>query len=166
LHSGPAFGEARSGVAALDVMRRGLHYDPIELLERELGDEAHPGIPAIVVQGDQDAVVAPINAEQLTVQFLRLNGLADGEGVRPDVAAREAMRDGHVVQDYARRGESVVRLCRVTELDHAWSGGDDAVPFHSATGPDASTMIWNFFADHRRAAANDAFSAKLAQGAQ
>jgi poly(3-hydroxybutyrate) depolymerase len=58
----------------------------------------------------------------------------------------------------------VVRLCRVTELDHAWSGGDDAVPFHSARGPDASTMIWNFFEGHRRAAANDAFNRKLAQG--
>jgi poly(hydroxyalkanoate) depolymerase family esterase len=157
LHSGPAFGEARSGVQALDVMRRGLHHDPVELLERQLEGEPHPGIPAIVVQGDQDAVVAPINAEQLTVQFLRLNDLADAHGVRPDVAARQATRDGHVVQDYARRGESVVRLCRVTDLDHAWSGGDDTVPFHSATGPDASTLIWNFFAGHRREAANDAY---------
>jgi len=166
LHSGPAFGEARSGVTALDVMRRGLHHDPVELLERQLGGEAHPGMPAIVVQGDQDAVVAPVNAEQLTVQFLRLNGLADAHGVRPDVATREAARDGHVVQDYARRGASVVRLCRVADLDHAWSGGDDAVPFHSATGPDASAMIWNFFEGHRRAAANEAFSGKLAQGAR
>jgi poly(hydroxyalkanoate) depolymerase family esterase len=165
LHSGPAFGEARSGVGALDVMRRGLHQDPVELLERQLGEEAHPGMPAIVVQGDQDAVVAPINAEQLTVQFLRLNGLADADGVRPDVASRQAARDGHVVQDYARRGESVVRLCRVADLDHAWSGGDDAVPFHSATGPDASEMIWNFFEGHRRDAANDAFGGALAKGA-
>lgn len=166
LHSGPAFGEARSGVQALDVMRRGLHQDPVDLLERQLDGETHPGMPAIVVQGDQDAVVAPINAEQLAVQFLRLNGLADVHGVRPDVAAREAARDDHVVQDYTRRGESVVRLCRVANLDHAWSGGDDTVPFHSAKGPDASAMIWNFFEGHRRAAANDAFGRKMAGGAR
>jgi poly(hydroxyalkanoate) depolymerase family esterase len=166
LHSGPAFGEARSGVQALDVMRRGLHQDPVELLERQLDGEPHPGMPAIVVQGDQDGVVAPINAEQLTVQFLRLNGLADAGGVRPDVAAREAARDDHVVQDYARRGESVVRLCRVSNLDHAWSGGDDTVPFHSATGPDASAMIWNFFEGRRRAAANEAFGRRMAGGAR
>ncbi|WP_027796272.1 extracellular catalytic domain type 1 short-chain-length polyhydroxyalkanoate depolymerase [Paraburkholderia acidipaludis] len=166
LHSGPAFGEARSGVQALDVMRRGLHQDPVDLLERQLDGETHPGMPAIVVQGDQDAVVAPINAEQLAVQFLRLNGLADAHGVRPDVAARESARDDHVVQDYTRRGESVVRLCRVANLDHAWSGGDDTVPFHSAKGPDASAMIWNFFEGHRRAAANDAFGRKMAGGAR
>ena len=46
LHSGPAFGEARSGVGALDVMRRGVHHDPVELLERQLGGEPHPGMPA------------------------------------------------------------------------------------------------------------------------
>ncbi|WP_233870791.1 extracellular catalytic domain type 1 short-chain-length polyhydroxyalkanoate depolymerase [Paraburkholderia adhaesiva] len=164
LHSGPAFGEASSGVTALDVMRRGLHKDPVELLERQLGDEAHPGMPAIVVQGDDDGVVAPINAEQLTVQFLRLNGLADSDGVRPDVRSREAEREGFVVQDYARRGASVVRLCRVADLDHAWSGGDDAVPFHSATGPDASAMIWSFFEGHRREAANDAWCVEPAKG--
>ncbi|MFP6561005.1 PHB depolymerase family esterase [Paraburkholderia sp. B3] len=166
LHSGPAFGEARSGVQALDVMRRGLHQDPVGLLERQLDGGAHPGMPAIVVQGDQDSVVAPINAEQLAVQFLRLNGLADEHGVRPDVAAEEAARDDHVVQDYTRRGESVVRLCRVSNLDHAWSGGDDTVPFHSATGPDASAMIWHFFEGRRRAAANDAFGRKMAGGAR
>lgn len=166
LHSGPAFGEARSGVTALDVMRRGLHHDPVELLERQLDGEAHPGMPAIVVQGDDDAIVAPINAEQLTVQLLRLNGLADARGVRPDVRSRETARDGLVVHDYARRGESVVRLCRVANLDHAWSGGDDAVPFHSATGPDASAMIWSFFEGHRREAANDAFCRELASDAR
>jgi poly(hydroxyalkanoate) depolymerase family esterase len=164
LHSGPAFGEARSGVGALDVMRRGVHHDPVELLERQLGGEPHPGMPAIIVQGDDDAVVAPINAEQLTAQFLRLNGLADSRGVRPDVRSREATRAGHIVQDYARHGESVVCLCRVANLDHAWSGGDDAVPFHSATGPDASAMIWSFFEGHRREAANDVFCGELARG--
>lgn len=166
LHSGPAFGEARSGVTALDVMRRGLHHDPVELLERQLGDAPHPGMPAIVVQGEQDAVVAPVNAEQLTVQFLRLNGLADAQGVRPNVTPRETALDGHVVQDYTRRGKSVVRLCRVANLDHAWSGGDDAVPFHSATGPDASAMIWDFFEGRRRDAANDAFVGELARDAR
>ena len=165
LHSGPAFGEARSGIAALDVMRRGLHGDPVELVERHLGREDHPGMPAIVVHGDNDTVVAPVNAEQLTAQFLRLNGLADGRGVRPGVASRQAARDGQVLHDYTRNGESIVRLCRVADLDHAWSGGDDSVPFHSATGPDASEMIWDFFSGHRRDAAYGAFHCETASGA-
>ncbi|SDD66553.1 extracellular catalytic domain type 1 short-chain-length polyhydroxyalkanoate depolymerase [Paraburkholderia lycopersici] len=166
LHSGPAFGEARSGVSALDVMRRGVHRDPVALVDGELGERAHPGMPAIVLQGDADAVVAPLNAEQLAVQLLRLNGLADVRGVRQGVVSHEIFKDGYREQDYELDGASVVRLCRVAELDHAWSGGDEAVPFHSSTGPDASAMIWDFFRGHRRDAADEIYDDELAQDAR
>ncbi|MFX1764222.1 PHB depolymerase family esterase [Paraburkholderia sp. A1RI-2L] len=165
LHSGPAFGEAHSGVAALDVMRRGLHHDAVALVERALAGRAHPGMPALIMQGDADAVVAPVNAEQLETQFLRLNGLADAQGVRRGVVSHEHDSDGYAVRNYARDGRSVVRLCRVSALDHAWSGGDDAVPFHSATGPDASAMIWEFFENQQREAVDDALGGELAVGA-
>ncbi|WP_321883004.1 extracellular catalytic domain type 1 short-chain-length polyhydroxyalkanoate depolymerase [Paraburkholderia bannensis] len=165
LHSGPAFGEARSGVAALDVMRRGLHHDPAALVDDELAGRQHPGMAALIVQGGNDAVVAPVNAEQLTTQFLHLNDLADGEGVRQGVVSHEHDGDGYTVHDYLRDGASVVRLCVVDALDHAWSGGDDTVPFHSATGPDASALIWDFFEMQRRAKVDDAFDGELAQGA-
>jgi poly(3-hydroxybutyrate) depolymerase len=69
--------------------------------------------------------------------------------------------DGYVIREYRRAGRDVVRWCEVADLDHAWSGGDDAVPFHSATGPDASALIWDFFAGKRRErskAAREAFS--------
>lgn len=163
LHSGPAFGEARSGVTALDVMRRGVHHDPVALVDTQLGARIHPGMPAIVVQGDTDTVVAPVNAEQLAVQLLRLNGLADTRGVRQGVVSRETFKDGYREQDYELDGASVVRLCRVADLDHAWSGGDDTVPFHSSTGPDASTLIWDFFEAHRREAFDEAYDAELTQ---
>ncbi|WP_310633490.1 PHB depolymerase family esterase [Paraburkholderia sp.] len=167
LHSGPAFGEARSGVSALDVMRRGLHHDPVALVDDQLAGRAYPGMPALIVQGDADAVVAPVNAEQLAAQFLRLNGLADADGVRRGVVSHESEGDGYTLHDYARDGASVVRLCRVSALDHAWSGGDDTVPFHSSAGPDASAMIWDFFASKRREAVADDFyeDGELAQGA-
>ena len=164
LHSGPAFGEARSGVSALDVMRRGLHHDPVALVERQLAGRTHPGMPALIVQGGADAVVAPINAEQLAAQFLRLNDLADAHGVRKGVVSHEHDGEGYTVQDYRRGGTSVVRLCQVSALDHAWSGGDDTVPFHSATGPDASSMIWDFFEPQRRDVVDDAFGDELAAG--
>ncbi|CAM2157237.1 alpha/beta hydrolase family esterase [Paraburkholderia tropica] len=167
LHSGPAFGEARSGVSALDVMRRGLRHDPVELVEEQLAGRPYPGMPALIVQGDADAVVAPVNAEQLAVQFLRLNNLADAHGVRQGVVSHESEGDGYTLHDYARDGASVVRLCSVNTLDHAWSGGDDSVPFHSSAGPDASAMIWDFFESRRRDAVSDDYyeDGELAQGA-
>lgn len=165
LHSGPAFGEARSGVSALDVMRRGVHREPISLVDEALGERAYPGMPAIIIQGDADTVVAPVNAEQLALQLLRLNGLADARGVRPGVVSHEIFQEGYREQDYDCNGTSVVRLCRVADLDHAWSGGDDSVPFHSSTGPDASALIWDFFAAHRRALDDQSFDDELTQDA-
>jgi len=156
LHSGPVFGEAHSGIAALDVMRRGARDEPEALIARRVDLDAYPGMPAIVLQGDDDRVVAPVNGEQLVAQFLRLNRLAS-----PATSVSDEAGDGYALREYRRAGGGAVRWCRVAGLDHAWSGGDGAVPFHSATGPDASAMIWDFFAAQRRPqaeAAHDAFA--------
>jgi poly(hydroxyalkanoate) depolymerase family esterase len=152
MHSGPAFGEARSGIAAMDVMRRGIRHDPVELIDDAVNVAAYPGMPAVIIHGDADHVVAPANAEQLAIQFLRLNGFVDATGERIAGEVREERKAGVVMRDYIRGGRRVVRACRVHALGHAWSGGDDAVPFHSSKGPDASALIWEFFKYQRRAA--------------
>jgi poly(3-hydroxybutyrate) depolymerase len=153
LHSGPAFGEARSGITAMDVMRRGARRDPAELVDELVNVAAYPGMPAIVIHGDADHVVSPVNADQLAQQFLRLNRMVGANGARKSGELREERKNGVVMRDYVRSGRRVVRVCRVQGLAHAWSGGDDAVPFHSAKGPDASSMIWEFFKHQRRAGA-------------
>jgi poly(hydroxyalkanoate) depolymerase family esterase len=147
LHSGPAFGEARSGIVAMDVMRRGTRHDPVVLVDEAVDVAAYPGMPAIIVHGDADHVVAPVNAEQLATEFLRLNRLVDAEGERKAGEMREERKAGVVMRDYVRGGRRVVRLCRVQSV----GGGDDAVPFHSSKGPDASALIWEFFRYQRRA---------------
>lgn len=152
LHSGPMFGEAHSGITAMDVMRRGSRHDPVALVDKAVDVSAYPGMPAIILQGDDDPVVAPVNAEQLAVQFLRLNGLVDARGSRRDGQLREERRADVVVHDYLQAGRRVVSVYRIGSLGHAWSGGDDTVPFHSSKGPDASALIWDFFRLQRRAA--------------
>ncbi|AUG26106.1 esterase [Burkholderia pseudomallei] len=152
LHSGPAFGDAHSGITAMDVMRRGLHRDPAAVVDALVEPGAHPGMPAFIVHGDDDRVVVPKNADELAVQFLRLNGLADADGEPAGVERFETRAADVRTLDYRRDGESVVRLCRIHGLAHAWAGGDDSVPFHSAAGPDASELIWSFFASRERAA--------------
>ncbi|MFP3606172.1 PHB depolymerase family esterase [Paraburkholderia sp. SIMBA_053] len=158
LHSGPAFGEARSGITAMDVMRRGARRDPAELVD-EVADVAHyPGMPALIIHGDADHVVAPVNADQLATQFLRLNRMIDPKGARKSGEMREERKGGMTLRDYFRSGRRVVRLCHVQGVAHAWSGGDDSVPFHSAKGPDASAMVWEFFKHQRRVSAGVAES--------
>ncbi len=151
LHSGPAFGDAHSGITAMDVMRRGVHRNPAEIADTYAAPGSYPGMPALIVHGDRDVVVAPANADQLAVEFLRLNGLADASGAPQGVESIETdLGDARLI-DYRRRdGAPVVRVCHVAQLDHAWAGGDEAVPFHAAVGPDASTMIWGFFSEQCR----------------
>jgi len=155
LHSGPTFGEARSGIVAMDVMRRGARQDPVMLVDAAVDVATYPGMPAIIIQGDVDRVVAPENAEQLALQFARLNRLIDADGARRSGEVREERKAGVVTRDYLKSGRRVVRMCRVQGLGHAWSGGDDAVPFHSSKGPDASALAWEFFRYQRRQGAGD-----------
>lgn len=150
LHSAPAFGEAHSGMTAMDVMRRGARHDPMALAAAAVDLAAYPGMPAMIVQGEADPVVAPQNAEQLAAQFLRLNGLVDAEGAPKAGSLRETRSAEAIIRDYSAGGRRVVRLCRVPGLGHAWAGGDEAIHFHSHTGPDASALIWEFLRDQQR----------------
>ncbi|WP_206995891.1 extracellular catalytic domain type 1 short-chain-length polyhydroxyalkanoate depolymerase [Trinickia mobilis] len=150
LHSGPVFGDAHSGIAAMDVMRRGSHHDPAALVDEATDVAAYPGMPAVIIHGDADRVVAPKNADQLALEFARLNGLVDATGACVAGDVRERRKDGVLTRDYMKGGRRAVRLCRVAGLGHAWAGGDDAVPFHSSKGPDASALIWDFFQKQHR----------------
>ncbi|CAB3721657.1 extracellular catalytic domain type 1 short-chain-length polyhydroxyalkanoate depolymerase [Trinickia soli] len=150
LHSAPALGEAHSGMTAMDVMRRGARRDPIALVDALVDAARYPGMPAIIVHGDADRVVAPKNAEQLGLAFLRLNGFVDHSGNFVTGSLHETTEGAAHINDYSTGNRAIVRVCRVAGLGHAWAGGDEAVPFHSGTGPDASAMIWAFLREHRR----------------
>ncbi|HEY1608711.1 MAG TPA: PHB depolymerase family esterase [Paraburkholderia sp.] len=154
LHSGPVFGAAHSTVTAMRVMRGGSHEDPLHLIGASVDIDTYPGMPAIVVHGELDAVVAKRNAEQLAVEFARLNRLLDGEGQLRVGEVRTYGRDAADYVDYLKAGRLMVRVCIVHGLGHAWSGGDPHEAFHSARGPDATAMLWNFFRRRRRSAAH------------
>jgi poly(hydroxyalkanoate) depolymerase family esterase len=158
LHSGVVFGEASHAVGAMDVMRRGARGDPTQWVIPAI-EAGHPGIPAIIIHGDVDGVVAPNNADQLERQLLQLNGALDAQGElargfrlrTADNATRLRVGGARAVQrDYRAGNRPILSVCRVAGLNHAWSGGDDAFPFHASRGPNASAMIWDFFEVHRR----------------
>jgi poly(3-hydroxybutyrate) depolymerase len=44
----------------------------------------------------------------------------------------------------------MLRVAQIAELKHAWSGGDERLSYNSGAGPDASRMLLDFFAKHRR----------------
>jgi len=161
LHSGVVFGAAHSAVDAMDIMRRGSRADPVALIDTEVDVRSYPGMPAVIVHGELDSVVASANAEQLTRQFLRLNGFIDAAGNRRAGDVREETHSDGVVRDYVKNGRRVVKTSIVRGLGHSWAGGDDTVAFHSSKGPDSTAVLWEFFKHQRRArdAVRDAFVA-------
>ncbi|KWA07824.1 PHB depolymerase family esterase [Burkholderia territorii] len=152
LHSGPAIAPPLSTMAAMSLMRRGLRDDPIGVVDTCVDVRAYPGMPALVVHGGLDSVVAEQNARQLGIAFARINRLVDEQGELRVGEQHTYTQDDVDYTDYLRGGRLIVRVCIVRRLAHAWSGGDPREAFHSATGPDATAMFWNFFRRRRRRA--------------
>ncbi|MGV8899961.1 MAG: alpha/beta hydrolase family esterase [Burkholderiaceae bacterium] len=156
LHSAPVFGAGHSLIGALGVMQHGAHNRIgsaiAEVFHR---NPAFPAMPTILIQGQGDKIVRPINQTHLVQQSLLLNRLA-AESAAP-VVAKPAGRAGsrnpgraYEIGDFYLRRKLLLRVARIANLEHAWSGGDDSLAFNSAAGPDASKMMLNFFARHRR----------------
>ena len=153
LHSGPVFGSGHSAVGALTVMQRGagLRVDSAIADALQRHPEGATGLPTILIQGDADTVVRPINQAQLARQAMLVNQLPAGSV--EEVVHKPAGRRGHAYQlrDVFRKRKLMLRVATVAGLPHAWSGGDARLAFNSAPGPDASKMLLNFFGRHRRA---------------
>ena len=156
LHSAPVFGTSDSPMSAFRAMQQGSgqsHADTARAFSAALPQ--FPGMPAIVIHGERDAVVRRVNAEQLTRQLEIINAafITRDEPVGRSHAARRGGRSPrhgyHTTTYYAGRKPQLLR-CQIDALGHAWSGGDERQAFSSREGPDATLMLWSFFALHRR----------------
>jgi poly(hydroxyalkanoate) depolymerase family esterase len=158
LHSSPVYGTVDSRMGAFSAMQHGSSHSLSEAV-REMATRADfPGMPAIILHGQDDKVVRSINLGQLTQQFCLLNKVDPSAPPLSEqsVEARpegRAPRHAFEVKDYGKSRKALVRVYRIDGLDHAWSGGDPALPFNAAPGPDASQLMWNFFRLHRRSVA-------------
>ena len=145
VHSGLKYGAATSPATAVNAMRKGAPP----------GEGATPGVfvPTLVIHGDSDRTVHPVNAGQI-IEQARLAAAGNGAAPRHlvEIPARRIAngRRTYEQQDYAIGGRVVLRRILVENLDHAWSGGDARHPFNDPEGPDASRLVWDFVRDFRR----------------
>ncbi|WDZ96703.1 PHB depolymerase family esterase [Herbaspirillum sp. WKF16] len=154
LHSGPAYGGCKSAAGAYRLMQAGAG-SPLAAMDELLAVRpAAAGVPAILIAGDADKVVRPINHRQLTQQFVRLNRESNLEA-RPltvkafgRVSKKNPVRRRMLIGDYVSGRTPMVRSVLIEGLGHAWSGGDEKFAFNSG-GPDATKMVLDFFARHR-----------------
>jgi poly(3-hydroxybutyrate) depolymerase len=149
LHSGVVVGEADNPHAGLRAMLHGSTAEPAWLLDAAGATPGGPELPAIVVHGLDDDAVHPVNGRLLARQFLAYNGLEDRPGGISEAQARLPAGHFHEAR-FGRWSRDLVTLVEVEGLGHAWSGGDGDYSYHSAVGPDASAMMWDFFRGHRR----------------
>ncbi len=151
LHSGPVLGNASSVASGIQTMRRGTLNDPVSsLLSMNTPVEQRPDfLPALILQGQLDRVVAAKNGEQLARQFAWLNGFEEDAKPFEKHLGENTSRE-YTRYDFQRARKTLVRYCRIRKVGHAWSGGDTRLEFNSSEGPNASSLILQFFRMHRR----------------
>lgn len=156
LHSGPVFGAGHNALGALGVMQHGASLRADAAIADILADQpSFPAMPTILIQGEGDKVVRPINQSQLQRQGLLLNRMPANSAV--SVVLKPAGRAGgrnpanaHQIRDFQVGKKVLLRVARIEKLEHAWSGGDPTLAFNAKAGPSASKMMLEFFARHRR----------------
>ena len=157
LHSGPVFGAGHTRMGAYAVMQGGsIKASGTAIDEASVKFGGLPRMPAILMHGEADHVVRPINQTQLVQQFKILNRLGPEHAAplvfKPAKGGKKNPSNPYRLQDYVVAKKLLLRVCEVLHLEHAWSGGDCAWKYNAGHGPDASKMMWDFFARHRRVA--------------
>jgi poly(hydroxyalkanoate) depolymerase family esterase len=153
IHSGVAYGCARSLPAATAAMRNGAS-DPAALGRTAfaaMGAHARP-VPALVIHGTADQIVCPVNGEHVARQWVEANRLAagdaDGISTAPVAVSEPAGPHGRAATRRAwtdRDGRALVEHLVVEGLGHAWSGGAPGGSYTDPRGPSATEAIWEFF---------------------
>jgi poly(hydroxyalkanoate) depolymerase family esterase len=136
VHSGIAYRAAHDVGSAFTAMRTGGRPAPSS------------AVPVIVIHGDRDTIVAPINADKVIASRL---AAGDITGHDAPVTTR-----GHGGRSYTRAvyrdrdGLAVAESLIVHGGGHAWYGGNPVGSYTDPDGPHSSAEMIRFFLQHRK----------------
>jgi poly(hydroxyalkanoate) depolymerase family esterase len=109
-------------------------------------------IPVIVFHGVSDTRVHPINGEQVVTQWAQTNfRIEGGQGivdVTPSLIKADTIKNGRSYTKYVYHDKNngpFMEFWLIHGMKHAWSGGSKNGKFTDPLGPDATSIIWDFF---------------------
>jgi poly(hydroxyalkanoate) depolymerase family esterase len=155
IHSGLMYGAATSSMQAIAAMQTGPSAASIDAAGRLVREaaESQVSVPTLVIHGDRDTTVNPVNADRIIEQLkARAEFIEPSAGTLVVSGERRIEGEGRAYrqQDYAQQGGLVLRRILIEGLGHAWSGGDGRYDFNDAEGPEASRLILDFVRRHQR----------------
>ncbi|KAA9028438.1 extracellular catalytic domain type 1 short-chain-length polyhydroxyalkanoate depolymerase [Niallia endozanthoxylica] len=110
-------------------------------------------VPLIVFHGTNDLTVHPKNASQIIIQWNQAHFLLEGGKGHVNAAPTSVKIDA--INNNGRRYSQhsytdtndlpAIELYLVHDMEHMWSGGNSGGKFTDPLGPDASSIIWDFF---------------------
>jgi poly(3-hydroxybutyrate) depolymerase len=102
-------------------------------------------VPTIVFHGDRDAIVNPINGDEVIAQS---KAAADLQTAVTRGEAAGGMSYTRIVHA-DERGRPMLEQWILHGAGHAWSGGSPAGSYTDPHGPDASREMMRFFLQQR-----------------
>ncbi|WP_338469709.1 PHB depolymerase family esterase [Niallia sp. XMNu-256] len=109
-------------------------------------------MPVIVFHGVSDTRVYPINGEQLIIQWAQTNFRIEGGigkvNATPSVvnAGISTNGRGYTQQIYKENNNTpLMEYWLIHGMHHAWPGGNENGIYTDPLGPDAASIIWDFF---------------------
>lgn len=153
--AGVMYKGATTGVGGTNAMLYGSSYSANTRgtdCYNAMGSREHV-IPTLVFHGTADYTVKSVNAQQTLAQWAQANDLAN-DGVNDndidataDSSATATACRSYTRYDYKNSGTGAVTMRKyiISGLGHRWSGGSTSGSYADPCGPDASSIIANFF---------------------
>lgn len=160
VHSGLPTGAAHDVASAFALMKTGRAAPGPKSFKNSLSQYSgnldvnlsKRAVPLIVLQGDNDQTVNPVNATRLIDDAIELQSALNpalplqSHAQTVDAGAHD---HGYRRTQYAPAGAApVIEQWLIHGAGHAWSGGDSKGSHSDPRGPDATLAMLEFFARH------------------